>query len=124
MTNSGIPVKAVYGPEDVDVSYERDLGSPGEEPYTRGPYPRMYRDRPWRIFQLSGYGLPEDEGERIKMLLEHGETGFIMEPDLMTLYGMLDIDDPDVVCRKDEVGQFGATLLSLANTNAPWRVYL
>jgi len=112
-TDSGIPVKAVYGPDDVDMDYERDLGPPGSEPYTRGAYPRMYRDRPWRIFQLSGYGLPEDERDRINLLLEQGGTGFIMEPDVMTLYGMLDLDDPDVVCRKDEVGQFGATLLSL-----------
>jgi len=112
-TNSGIPVKAVYGPDDVDINYESDLGRPGTEPYTRGPYPTMYRDRPWRIFQLSGYGLPEHEGERIKLLLEQGEMGFIMEPDLMTVYGMLDMDDPDVIARKDEVGQFGATLHSL-----------
>lgn len=112
-TNSGIPLKVVYGPNDVDINYEKDLGEPGSAPYTRGAYPKMYRERPWRIFQLSGYGLPEDERERIQFLLEHGQTGFIMEPDVMTLYGMLDIDDPDVVARKDEVGQFGATLLSL-----------
>jgi len=112
-TVSGIPLKVIYGPQDAALDYERDLGEAGSAPYTRGAYPKMYRDRPWRIFQLSGYGLPEDERERIKFLLEHGETGFIMEPDLMTLYGMLELEDPDVVCRKDEVGQFGATLLSL-----------
>lgn len=112
-TVSGIPLKEIYYPEDAAVSYEKDLGAPGSEPFTRGAYPRMYREKPWRIFQLSGYGLPEDERERIQFLLGHGETGFIMEPDLMTLYGMLELDDPDVVCRKDEVGQFGATLLSL-----------
>jgi len=113
-TDCGVPLKVVYGPDDIkDVDYQRDLGAPGSEPYTRGPYPRMYRDRPWRIFQLTGYGLPEDEGERIRFMLAHGETGFIMEPDLMTLYGMLDIDSPEVVARKEEVGLYGATLLSL-----------
>jgi len=113
-TDSGIPLKAVYGPQDIaDLDHTRDLGLPGKEPYTRGAYPNMYRDRLWRIFQLTGYGLPEDEGKRIKFMLEHGETGFIMEPDMMTLYGMLDIDDPDVVSRKEEIGLYGATLLSL-----------
>ena len=113
VSNSGIPLKDVYGPNDVDINYEKSLGEPGLAPYTRGAYPKMYLDRPWRIFQLSGYGLPEDGKERMQFLLEQGQTGFIMEPDVMTLYGMLDIDDPDVVARKDEVGQFGATLLSL-----------
>lgn len=113
-TVSGIPLKALYTPEDIkDVDYVRDLGSPGSEPYTRGPYPHMYRTRPWRIFQLSGYGLPEDERERIRLLLDKGETGFIMEPDLMTLFGMLDLDDPDVIARKEEIGMYGAPLLSL-----------
>ena len=112
-TVSGIPLKEIYKPQDLTLNYEKDLGAPGSMPYTRGAYPRMYRERPWRIFQLSGFGLPEDEKERIQFLLGHGETGFIMEPDLMTLYGMLELDDPDVACRKDEVGQFGATLLSL-----------
>lgn len=113
-TISGISLRAVYTPEDMkDLEYERDLGAPGSEPYTRGPYPNMYRARPWRIFQLSGYGLPEDERERIKFLLDKGESGFIMEPDLMTLYGMFALDDPDVVARQDEIGMYGAPLLSL-----------
>ncbi len=112
-TEAGIPLKVVYGPEDIkDLDYKRDLGHPGSEPYTRGPYPKMYRDRTWRIFQLSGYGLPEDEGERIRFMLAHGETGFIMEPDVMTIYGMLDVSDPEVTARKEEVGLYGATLWS------------
>jgi methylmalonyl-CoA mutase N-terminal domain/subunit len=113
-TNCGVPLKVAYGPDDIDdLEYRKDLGDPGEAPFTRGPYPEMYRDRLWRIFQLTGYGLPEDAGKRIKFMLEHGETGFILEPDLMTVYGMLDIDDPDIVARKEEVGLYGATLLSL-----------
>ena len=113
-TASGIPLKAVYTAEDVSgLDREPDLGRPGSAPYTRGPYPEMYRTRPWRIFQLSGYGLPEDERERIRFLLERGGSGFIMEPDLMTVYGMLDLDDPVVAARKEEIGMYGAPLLSL-----------
>lgn len=113
-TTSGIPLKTVYTPADIaELDYEREIGDPGREPYTRGPYPEMYRARPWRIFQLSGYGLPEDERDRIRFLLEHGETGFIMEPDLMTLYGMYDLDSPEVYERREELGMYGAPLLSL-----------
>ena len=113
-TISGIPLKTVYTAADVaNLNYANDLGNPGHEPYTRGPYPDMYRARLWRIFQLSGFGLPEDERERIKLLLHHGETGFIMEPDLMTLYGMYDIDSREVRERSEELGMYGAPLLSL-----------
>lgn len=119
-SDCGIPVKSFYRPEDIkDLNYDRDLGNPGVEPYTRGTYPKMYRDRLWRIFQLSGYGLPEDLNKRIRFMLEHGETGFIMEPDLMTLYGMLDIDDPDVVARKTEIRRtIGTTSNQLSSTAA------
>ncbi|MGD0076090.1 MAG: methylmalonyl-CoA mutase family protein [Candidatus Binataceae bacterium] len=113
-TISGIPLKPVYTPNDIaNRDYAREIGDPGSEPYTRGPYPQMYRSRLWRIFQLCGYGLPEDERERIKFLLDHGESGFIMEPDLMTMYGMYDIDSPEVTERREELGMYGAPLLSL-----------
>ena len=113
-TSSGIPVKAVYTPQDIsNLNYEKDLGAPGCEPYTRGPYSLMYRDRPWRIFQLAGYGLPEDENKRQKLLLQQGAHGIEMEPDVMLLYGLLDIDHPTVVSHKEDVGLHGATLLSL-----------
>lgn len=113
-TMSGIPLKRAYGPEDVkNLDYNRDLGLPGEGPYTRGPYPNMYRERPWRIFQLSGTGTPEDERERILYLLNHGETGIIMEVDQMTSYHMFDPDHPDVLARKGDVGLCGPPLVSL-----------
>lgn len=112
-TDSGIPLKAVYTKEDVaDGDPDLTLGLPGSAPFTRGVYPNMYRDRPWRIFQLSGTGTPEDEGARIKYLLSKGETGFIMESDIST-WDMLDIDYPDVVARPDEVGMYGPPLMSL-----------
>ena len=56
-TISGIPLKKIYGPQDIaDLDYEHDLGAPGQAPFTRGAYPDMYRAKLWRIFQLSGYG--------------------------------------------------------------------
>lgn len=113
-TVSGIPTKRVYDPEDVShISYERDLGLPGEPPYVRGVYPDMYRERLWRIVQLSGSGTPEDTRERVKKLIEAGERGITFEADRMVCYSMLDADDPDVVCRKDDVGHFGAPIMSL-----------
>jgi methylmalonyl-CoA mutase N-terminal domain/subunit len=73
----------------------------------------MYRTKPWRIFQLSGFGNPEDEGARIRFLLEHGETGFIMEHDRNTADHLYDPDHPDVVARREDVGLVGAVILSL-----------
>jgi len=112
-TVSGIPLKRVYTPEDIaGMDYGRDVGLPGEAPFVRGAYPNMYRDKLWRIFQLSGHGTAEDEGERIRYLLSQGETGFIMESDMSTWY-LYDIDHPEVLSRKDDVGVFGAPLMSL-----------
>ena len=112
-TISGIPIKKIYSPHDTaDLDYERDLGWPGAVPFTRGAYPNMYRDKLWRIFQLSGYGTAEDERERILYLLEQGETGFIMESDMSTWY-LYDVDHPVVLARKDEVGQYGPPMFSL-----------
>jgi len=113
-TFSGIPLKRVYTPDDVkDIDYRRDLGEPGEPPFTRGPYPNMYRERPWRIFQLTGYGAPEDERERILYALKTGETGFIMEVDQLTTYNMFNPDHPEVLARKEDVGLCGPPLISL-----------
>ncbi|MCP4665504.1 MAG: methylmalonyl-CoA mutase, partial [Deltaproteobacteria bacterium] len=112
-TISGIPLKKIYTPEDLaGLDYERDLGSPGAAPFTRGAYPNMYHDKLWRIFQLSGYGTAEDERDRILYLLEQGETGFIMESDMSTWY-LYDVDHPEVLGRKDEVGQYGPPMFSM-----------
>jgi methylmalonyl-CoA mutase N-terminal domain/subunit len=73
----------------------------------------MYRTKPWRIFQLSGYGNPEDEGARIRFLLEHGETGFIMEHDRNIGDHLYDLDHPDVVSRHEDVGLVGAVIMSV-----------
>jgi methylmalonyl-CoA mutase, N-terminal domain len=113
-TSSGIALKPVYHREDV-AQLDREIldSEPGALPYLRGSYPLMYRSKPWRIFQLSGFGNPEDEGERIRFLLEHGETGFIMEHDRNTADHLYDVDHPDVVARREDVGLVGAVIQSV-----------
>ena len=112
-TSSGIPLRLIYGPQDAKAAGDPALSTPGQPPFLRGAYPQMYRTKPWRIFQLSGFGNPEDEGQRIRFLLEHGETGFIMEHDRNTADHLYDVDHPDVVARKEDVGLVGAVIMSL-----------
>lgn len=113
-TDSGIPLELSYWADDVPASHWPAVGAaPGERPFLRGPYPQMYRSRPWRIFQLSGFGNPEDEGARIRFLLEQGETGFIMEHDRNTADHLYDVDHPEVVARREDVGRVGAVILSV-----------
>ena len=111
-TRSGIELKPVYGPADLPAD-DRYRRAPGTSPYVRGAYAGMYRTQPWRIFQLSGFGNPEDEGERIRFLLEHGETGFIMEHDRNTADHLYNVDHPSVVARQEDVGRTGAVILSV-----------
>lgn len=113
-TTSGIPLKNHYVPEDVPEAYRAlSATAPGEAPYLRGAYPEMYRAQPWRIFQLSGFGNPADENERIRFLLAHGSTGFIMEHDRNTADHLYNPDHPDVVARKEDVGLTGAVTFSI-----------
>ncbi len=113
-TLSGIPLKSHYSAEDIPVSYRPALDSaPGTAPFQRGAYPLGYRSKPWRIFQLSGFGKPEDENERIKFLLAHGETGFLMEHDRNTADHLYNVDHPDVVARREDVGMTGAVMQSV-----------
>src|SRR5262245_58817151 len=73
---SGIPIQPLYTPEDLaDWSYADKLGYPGEFPFTRGPYPSMYRGRLWTMRMFAGFGRPEDTNARFKYLLEQGQTG-------------------------------------------------
>ena len=114
LTASGIPLRGWYGPEDVpSPAREAGAGSPGVPPYVRGAYPGMYRTKPWRVFQLSGHGNPEDERERILFLLSQGETGFIMEHDRNTADHLYNVDNPEVVARREDVGQTGAVIQSV-----------
>ncbi len=113
-SNSGIPLKSHYGADDIPAGHREAMQSaPGEAPFLRGAYRKGYRTKPWRIFQLSGFGKPEDENERIKFLLEHGETGFLMEHDRNTADHLYNVDHPQVASRREDVGLTGAVMQSV-----------
>ena len=106
-TDSGIEIKPVYGEEDAPG----ELELPGEFPYTRGPYPDMYRGRPWTIRQYAGFGSAEETNERFRYLLERGQTGLSVAFDLPTQLGY-DSDDPRA---EGEVGRTGVAIDSIAD---------
>jgi methylmalonyl-CoA mutase, N-terminal domain len=108
-TMSGIPVKALYTPEDVEGSYDEKLGYPGEYPYTRGVYPNMYRGRLWTIRQFAGFGDAEETNRRFRYLIDHGQNGLSVAFDMPTLMG-LDSDSP---LSLGEVGTEGVAIDSL-----------
>jgi methylmalonyl-CoA mutase, N-terminal domain len=111
-TLSGLPTDRLYTPEHVaDLDYERDLGFPGQYPFTRGIQPTMYRGRPWTIRQYAGFGTPEATNERFKFLLSQGQPGLSTAFDLPTQMGM-DSDDERAA---GEVGQVGVAIDSLAD---------
>jgi len=111
-TASGIPVKEIYTPEDIkDLDYNRDLGLSGKEPYTRGIYPNMYRGKLWTIRQFSGFDTAEETNKRYRYKYEQGATGFSISVDSVTENGF----DPDDPHAKDEVGQSGVNIASLAD---------
>jgi len=105
MTDSGIEVKPVYGPADATGPTE----PPGEFPFTRGPYPDMYRGRPWTIRQYAGFGSAEETNERFRQLLAQGQTGLSVAFDLPTQLGY-DSDDP---LAEGEVGRTGVAIDSV-----------
>ncbi|MCL4332140.1 MAG: methylmalonyl-CoA mutase family protein [Candidatus Thermoplasmatota archaeon] len=108
--SSGISLKPVYNSEDLSSDYEKkQLGMPGEYPYTRGVYPNMYRGRKWTMRMFSGFGTPEDTNRRLKYLIEHGESGLSIAFDMPTLYGY-DCDNPR---SHGEVGKCGVNVTSL-----------
>ncbi len=109
-TISGIPVKPLYCPDDLpDFEYEKDLGYPGEYPFTRGVQTTMYRGRLWTMRQFSGFGTPKDTNKRYKYLLKHGQTGLSVAFHFPTLYGR-DSDDP---FSHGEVGKCGVAIDTL-----------
>src|SRR5579864_9550767 len=108
-TISGIEVEPLYTAEDVDVDYDRDLGLPGEFPFTRGVYSTMYRGRRWTMRQFAGFGTAEETNERFRYLLDHGQTGLSTAFDMPTLMG-LDSDHPRSL---GEVGREGVAIDSL-----------
>jgi len=108
-TMSGIPIKPLYTPDDVESSYDEKLGYPGEYPYTRGVYPNMYRGRLWTIRQFAGYGGAEETNRRFRYLIGHGQNGLSVAFDMPTLMG-LDSDSP---LSLGEVGTEGVAVDSL-----------
>jgi methylmalonyl-CoA mutase N-terminal domain/subunit len=108
-TVSGVPLKPVYGPEDSGVDFERDLGWPGQFPFTRGVHPTMYRGRLWTMRQFAGFGTAAQTNERFKFLLDHGQTGLSVAFDFPTLMGY----DSDHANSIGEVGQVGVAISSL-----------
>ncbi len=111
-TISGVPINPLYTPADLpDFQYERDLGFPGEYPFTRGVHPTMYRSRYWTMRLFAGFGSAEETNARFRYLLEHGETGLSTAFDFPTLYGR-DSDDP---LSYGEFGKCGVGVSSLAD---------
>ncbi len=106
-TMSGEPVEPLYSAEDrAGADPEADLGFPGEFPFTRGPYPSMYRGRLWTMRQFAGFGTVEETNERFRYLLDHGQTGLSTAFDMPSLMG-LDSDHPRSL---GEVGVEGVAL--------------
>jgi methylmalonyl-CoA mutase N-terminal domain/subunit len=109
-TSSGMEIDTVYTPEDLpDFDYVRDLGHPGEYPFTRGVQPNMYRGRIWTIRQYSGFGTAEETNKRYRYLLEQGQTGLSVAFDLPTQIGY----DSDHPLARGEVGKVGVAIDSL-----------
>jgi methylmalonyl-CoA mutase, N-terminal domain len=103
-TPSGLPIEPVYRPAPLD--YERDLGDPGQFPYTRGVQPTMYRGRLWTMRQYAGFGTAQQTNERFRLLLEKGQTGLSVAFDLPTQMG-IDSDSPRAL---GEVGRVGVAI--------------
>jgi methylmalonyl-CoA mutase, N-terminal domain len=111
-TTSGIPYKRVFTPADVqDMDYQRDLGFPGDAPYTRGVQPTMYRGRLWTMRQYAGFGTAEESNKRYRYLLDNGTTGLSVAFDLPTQMGY----DSDSPMAAGEVGKVGVAIDSLAD---------
>ncbi len=108
-TISGHELKALYGPEDAQLDPERDLGLPGQFPFTRGVHATMYRGRLWTMRQFAGFGSAQQTNERFKFLLAHGQTGLSTAFDFPTLMGY----DSDHERSLGEVGQVGVAISSL-----------
>ena len=111
-TLSDEPVDPLYTADDLQgFDPARDLGAPGEFPYTRGVHPTMYRGRLWTMRQFAGFGSAEDTNRRFHYLLQHGVTGLSVAFDMPTLMGR-DADDP---LSRGEVGREGVAVSSLAD---------
>ncbi|HET6846311.1 MAG TPA: methylmalonyl-CoA mutase family protein, partial [Anaerolineales bacterium] len=109
-TTSSEPINRLYTPLDIsDLEYERDLGLPGEYPYTRGVHPTLHRGKLWTMRMFAGFGTAEETNARFKYLLDQGQTGLSIAFDLATLMGY-DTDQPEAL---GEFGTCGVAVSSL-----------
>src|SRR6266436_4018419 len=113
-TGSGLPVQRIYTPEDIAGAPADNIGLPGRYPYTRGPYPTMYRGRNWTMRQIAGFGTGSDTNRRFRYLIEQGQTGLSVDFDMPTLMGY-DSDDPRSL---GEVGREGVAIDTLDDMEA------
>ena len=109
---SGIEIAPVY--RDADVDYARDLGDPGQFPFTRGVQPTMYRGRLWTMRQYAGFGTAQETNRRFRLLLDAGQTGLSVAFDLPTQMGI----DSDAPRARGEVGRVGVAIDSVEDMHA------
>ena len=113
-THGGIPVHRVYTDVDAWDHDADDIGLPGQYPFTRGPYPTMYRGRHWTMRQIAGFGTAEDTNHRFKYLIAQGQTGLSTDFDMPTLMGY----DSDNEMSEGEVGREGVAVDTVADMEA------
>ena len=113
-TIGDFPVQRVYTAADIAETPLEDIGLPGRYPFTRGPYPTMYRSRVWTMRQIAGFGTGEDTNERFKYLISQGQTGLSTDFDMPTLMGY----DSDHPMSEGEVGREGVAVDTLADMEA------
>jgi methylmalonyl-CoA mutase, N-terminal domain len=116
-TESGFPIKPVYGPDDLPVDLEQRLGKPGSYPYTRGVYGSMYTQRPWTMRQYAGFGTAAESNARYHQLLAAGTTGLSVAFDLPTQMGY----DSDDALARGEVGKVGVAIDSIEDMRRLFR---
>ncbi len=113
-TIGDFPVQRVYTAADIAETPLEDIGLPGRYPFTRGPYPTMYRSRVWTMRQIAGFGTGEDTNKRFKYLISQGQTGLSTDFDMPTLMGY----DSDHPMSEGEVGREGVAVDTLADMEA------
>lgn len=111
VTASGMPTKRTYTPLDVKDTPFEDIGFPGQYPFTRGPYPTMYRGRNWTMRQIAGFGTAKETNGRFKYLIAQGQTGLSIDFDMPTLMGY----DSSHPMSQGEVGREGVAIDTLAD---------
>ncbi len=115
LSDSGYAIAPLYTPADLgEFDYARELGLPGEPPFTRGVQPTMYRGRPWTMRQYAGFGTAQESNRRYRHLLEQGQTGLSVAFDLPTQMGL----DSDDALSAGEVGKVGVAIDTLADMEA------